>query len=590
MARPDAWSQYGGRTKREFYETLYGSMISERSSFDAHWREIADWIYPRRTRFTPSDRNKGDRRNQNIVVGTAKMAHRTLRSGMHAGLTSPLRPWFSLGTPDPDLATYGPVKSWLHVATQRMQALFAGTNIYNTFPQTYGDCGLFGTAAMALLEDDADLFRAYSYPNGSYVVGLDRRGRPNQFMREYEFTVYQVVQEFGGEGGSAAVPGRPIVWAQISDTVRALWDNGQYTSPVQILWAIAPNPQWVPGRLSNQSMQFSSCHIERTSASAGSGSNPRILRESGFHEFPVMVPRWEVTSAEDCYGTDCPGMTSLGDVKSLQLGHRTKAKAIAKIVSPALVGPSALRTQQTSSTPNSITYLDVRDGMQGLRPVHEVRASVKELSEDLWEYRDNINEAFYKNLFLMIAQSDQRVGGGPMTAREVDERAQEKLLGLGPVVELLGDELHTPAIDRVFAIMMRRGYLPVPPPEIQGIRLKVEYLSIMAQAQKLVGVVGQDRFLSTLVPLAEVFPGVRHKVRIFKIIDAYADMLGQDPATVVPTEEAEAAQAQEAQAAQAAQAAQTAKAAGEGARAASQATLPDATSALSRMLDSQGGA
>jgi len=108
------------QTKRQKYETLRGQLDLERSSFTAHWRDLSDYILPRRSRFTLSDVNRGERKNKNIIDSTATLAARTLRSGMMAGITSPARPWFRLTTPDPEMAEFGPVRGWLDQVQNRM--------------------------------------------------------------------------------------------------------------------------------------------------------------------------------------------------------------------------------------------------------------------------------------------------------------------------------------------------------------------------------------------------------------------------------------------------------------------------------------
>lgn len=70
--------------------------------------------------------------------------------------------------------------------------------------------------------------------------------------------------------------------------------------------------------------------------------------------------------------------------------------------------------------------------------------------------------------------------------------------------------------------------------------LKVEYVSIMSQAQKLVGVVGQDRFLQSAQALVGLFPEAKHKINVWQAIDDYADMLGVNPRLVRSNEEAAA--------------------------------------------------
>jgi hypothetical protein len=564
-------------TPRERYERLHASLKSERSSFDSHWRELADWMLPRRARFWSGDRNRGDKRNQNIIDSTARFAARTLQSGLHAGLTSPARPWFKLSTPDPELAEFHPVKEWLHQVTQRMMVVFADSNLYNTLPIVYGDMGVFGTGAMAVLEDDHDLFRCYQFPVGSYCLATDRRGQVSTFTREYELTVEQLIEEF------ALVPGtgrRQVDWSAVSPTVKDLWDRGNYHAPVTVLWVITRNLQARSDRLGSRYLPWSSCHIE-----VGRAKDNRFLRASGFREFPILAPRWDVTG-EDSYGTDCPGMTALGDVRQLQMMQREKAKGIKKQVDPPLVGLPELRNAKTSLLPGDITY--VREPQHGLRALHEVNINLDHLVRDIGETQYRIQRAFYEDLFLMLATADQRMGAARPTAREVEERHEEKLLALGPVLERTNDELLDPLIDRVYALMDRAGLLPPPPEQIEGVTLKVEYISIMAQAQKLVGVVGQDRFVASVLPMLEAFPDIRHKLHIDQIVDNYAEMLGVDPRIVRPEDEANAARAEEAQQAQAMAGAEQAKLLGGALKDASQAKLGQGT-ALDNVLGAVSG-
>ena len=539
----------GGQPElRTRYEEMRNALLTERSSFDAHWRELGDYLFPRRTRFFAGDRNQGGKRSQNIIDATPRLAARTLQSGLHAGLTSPARPWMRLTTPDPDLAEYAPAKEWLHTVTQRMLTVFLRSNLYQALPTLYGDLGVFGTAAMAVLEDDKDLMRCYSYPVGSYAIGLDARGLATTFVRDYSLTVRQLIEEFGTVAGR-----RDIDWTRFSIEVKNLWDTGAYETPVEITWIVTPNVNARAGKLEAKFLPWSSCYIERGRALQGA-----FLRESGFSQFPIMVPRWDVTG-EDTYGTDCPGMSALGDIKALQIMQRRKAQAVDKAINPPLVGPSSLRTQKTSLLPGDITYQDVRDGQQGLRPIHEVRLEgIREMATDIAETQYRIRQTFYADLFLMLASGGAQ-GAQPVTAREIDERHEEKLLALGPVLERTNDELLDPLVDRVFAMLVKAGGIPKPPQELDGVDLKVEYISVMAQAQKLIGVVGQDRFLQSIGALVPTFPEARHKVNVFETVNAYGDMLGINPKLLRSDEEAQAAVDAEQQAAAAAQQAEQLK-------------------------------
>jgi hypothetical protein len=568
------------KSKRERYQKLKQALWNTRTGggFDAHWRELGDYFMPRRTRFWTGDRNRGDKRNQNIIDSTGRFAARTLASGLHAGLTSPARPWMKLTTPDPDLAEFETVKEWLHDVTTRLLTLFVQANLYNALPIVYGDMGIFATAAMAVLPDEKDLFRCYTYPIGSYALGLDSRGNATTFVRSYELTVRQIVETFAWDKATKKLDRKVL-----SDQVQRAWDKGDYEQAVTLNWLVTPNNEMNPRALhAKDALPWASCHFE------DAATPDRFLRESGFKSFPLMCPRWDVNSPEDSYGTASPGMDALGDNKQLQIMHKRKGQAIEKQVYPSLVGPTALRTQTTSLLAGNITYID--EGQQkALRAIHDVNINLADMTADIRETQYRIQRAFYEDLFLMLAQQDQARGTlQPMTAREVDERHEEKLLALGPVLERTNDELLDPLIDRVFGMMEDVGLVPEPPDELDQVRLKVEYISILSQAQKLVGVIGQDRFLASTMPLMQAFPEVRHKIRIMQVVDDYGDMLGVDPRTIVPTDEAEQAAAAEQQAAAAAAQAQQAKTTADAMKSASQAKLAGGDSALDRLAAGQG--
>jgi hypothetical protein len=532
-----------GITRRNLYERIRSSLWNERTTNEPHWRELNDYLSPRKARWFVSDRNKGDRRNQKIIDSTGTFSLRTLQSGMHAGMTSPARPWMRLGTPDPDLNEFGPVKEWLHTVTQRMLVVFNQTNLYNALPVHYGCKGLFATAATGMLEDDEQLFRCHSYPIGSYAISTDHRGRVNQWVHESQKTVLEIVEEYLVDPKT-----NMIDWSRASLTLRNMWDRADFNQMVPVCWIVVPNREFdARYPLDNRkSKPFVSIHIEK-----GQDRDDTFLREKGYDEFPILVSRWDVTG-DDWYGTDCPGMVALGDVKQLQTGEKRSAQAVEKMINPPLQAPTNVRNQKASLLPGDITYNDVREGQKGITPIHETNLPIDKLEAKQQQCRSRIQRAFYEDLFLMLAYSDPNAMGVQRpTATEVVERKEEKLIALGPVLERSKDELHDPMIDRAFAMMDRAGLLPPPPDELRGMKLKVEYISVMAQAQKLVGVVGHERFLQGASSLVAVWPEARHKINVFQAIDDYNEMLGNNPKLVRTDDEAQALAQKEAQAAMA---------------------------------------
>jgi len=496
-------------TKRERVHKQHTTLKQEITSFWVpHWRDLSEYILTRRSRFLVSDRNRGDRRNSKIIDPTATLAARTQRAGMFTGITSPARPWFRLQTPDPDLMESYAVKDWLFVVEERMRNAMLRSNLYNTLPVLFGDLGTFGTGAFIVLEDARSVFRCFSLPIGSYTLSQNDSLRVDTLTREYTMTVRQLVAAFG---------------TRVSRTVRNLYDTGQYEAVVPLVHVIGPNVWAEPGQRDAKNMPVYSCYYEVQNDSQS------FLRESGFHEFPGMTPRWEVTG-EDVYANECPGMVCLGDVKALQLLHKRKAQANEKMLNPPLTAPTALRNQKISQIPGDVTYVDARDGQQGLRSLYETKFDIKPVLEDIRDHQQRISRAYYEDLFLMLAQSDRR----NITAREIEERYEEKLLMLGPVLERLNSELLDPLIDRVFRIMVNRGMFPEPPEELREVDLRVEYISIMAQAQKLLGLNALDRFSAYVGNLAAAKqdPSVFDKFDTDQAIDEYGNITGVPPRVV----------------------------------------------------------
>jgi hypothetical protein len=120
-----------------------------------------------------------------------------------------------------------------------------------------------------------------------------------------------------------------------------------------------------------------------------------------------------------------------------------------------------------------------------------------------------------------------------MTATEVAERKEEKMLMLGPTVERLHNEELSPLVQRTFKRMLRANMLPPPPQELHGMTLQVEFISMLAQAQRAIGTNSIDRFVGNLGQIAAFAPGVLDKFDADDWADEYSDMLGVPPELVV---------------------------------------------------------
>jgi hypothetical protein len=532
---PEAAETYGGAGS-DINRKLarLAALKAERSSWDNHWLQIAQYQFPRAGRFLTADTNEGKKKNQLIYDNTAVFAVRTLAAGMMSGVTSPARPWFRLGLADKALREFGPVKQWLYDVTELMRAVFAASNTYNTLHGCYEELGAFGTWADVLLPDFDNVVHHYPMTVGEYYLAHDNRGRVDTLAREMKMTVGQMVGQFGKESCSRAV--------------RNLYDRGAYDVWVDVVHLIQPRRNREPGKRDAKNMAWESCYFE-----PGKEAFDKYLSESGFKRFPVLAPRWTVTG-NDIYGRS-PGMEALGDVKQLQFEQQRKAQAIEYQVNPPLQVPTAYKDAAQSRLPGGVMYVDAMSPGGGVRSAFDVNLRLDYLMDSIRDTRDRIRQAYYADLFLMLAQQP---ANGRMTATEVAERHEEKLLMLGPVLERIHNELLSPLIDITFERCSEAGILPPAPPEIQGVNLEIEFISVLAQAQRAVAVNGMERLLSTAVNLAPVKPDILDKLNFDQVVDDMANAFGVNPALIVSDQDVAAVRAARAQAQQAAQSAATA--------------------------------
>lgn len=511
---------------KETHETLlrrWKMLQMERQSWMGHWSELSRFFAPRAgalnqipssgttspsTSGSAGGSGRGLKKHSHIYDNTPLRAVDVLAAGLVTGMTSPARAWFRLRTPDSDLNAQHHVRSWLHDVETKMREIFNQSNTYRAFRRIYEEIGVFGTAASIILPDFKDVVRHYPQTIGEFAVGLNAREEVDTLYREFEMTVEQLVGRFGLKN--------------VSQRVKGLYDNGDLHVWVGVLHAIEPRRERNPLSLNNNDMAWKSIYIEV-------GDNSSILRESGFRDFPAIVPRWKV-NGHDTYG-EAPAMRALGDNKQLQHQQYRKGQAIDYQTQPPLQVPAAL-SEAVQKGPGGITI--VNSISQKIQPAWETNLNLDFLLRDILDVRQRVSQAMFEDMFLLF--SSTRRGVQPPTAEEIVAQQEEKLLMIGPVLENLQDEMLGPKIEKTFAIMLEHGVVEPPPPELEGQAILIRFISTLAQAQRLIGLNSVDRMIGTLVNLSSVKPSVLDKLDGDAVVDVYADALGVDPDLIISGE------------------------------------------------------
>lgn len=495
-----------------YHRRRMSDLSTVRQPWEGAWQTMADFMEP--TRLRRDLLNEGSTSRRHILDCTGTLALRMLKSGMHSGITSPARPWFRLRTSDPGMRDYAPVKEYLSDVEGILRDLFGGSNIYQSFHSGYGDLGQFGQSCGLLVEDDQKVIRMMQFLHGQFWIGRDEHGVATTLYRKFRWSVQRIVARFG--------------YQNVPDRVRTLYDSSKYDERFDLHHAVEPRMERDHRKLDKRNKPYLSNYWMD-----GCGDNDSLLEESGFDSNPIIAPPWEL-AGDDNYSVS-PGMVAAGDVKMLQREQTRKLEGIDKKVRPPMTGPTSLRNNPASLLPGSITYVDDPTG-KGYRPAMEVQIQLAELNADIRDVQQRIDRAMYADLWMMLSQME---GVQPRNIMELAERKEEKLLQLGPVLEnIYGGQLE-PVIDRTFQIAAARGLLPPAPAELQNQDLEIEYISMLAQAQKAVSTGGIERLWGFVGQVAAMRPEVLDKLDADETIDQYADALGVSPKVVVPDDEVE---------------------------------------------------
>lgn len=487
------------------YRTRFKQLFDDTLQWRSLWKEIAEYVIPERGRYlsTSEDkRNEGAKKHQKIINGEAKKALRTLAAGMQGGLTSPSRPWFTLALSDEDLMEFEPVKFWLHDVRNILLDIFARSNFYDATHGAYMELGAFGTEATLIEEDFETVVKFRPFTIGEYMIALDARQRADSLYRQFSLTARQMEEQFGKD--------------VMSQNALSVLKNNQGETTFEIAHCIQPNKNRNPEKADRRGMRYESVYYEIN------GDRDTFLRRGGYRGRPFVAARWDFAGV-DVYGSS-PGVDALGDIKMLQEMEKKKLIQIDKFVNPPLNAPTKMKSQGGTVVPGGVNYIDIAQGGQVFTPVYQTNSNIQNVSVEIARVERRIDEIFYNDLFLAFLGDTKR-----KTATEVVEQHEEKLLILGPVLERLQTEKLEPTISRTFDIALGLGLFPSIPLELQGRNLKIEYISTLAQAQKIVGTTTIEQTAGFVGNLATIFPEVVDKFDADEAVDQYGMLVGTPP-------------------------------------------------------------
>lgn len=497
-------------------EARMGFLRAWRYSWWSHWQRLAEYFLPRRYTWlvTANKMSKGNPINDQIIDSTGTLAVETCASGMWAGLTNPSRPWLKFGISMPGVELDADAKEWLEDAEERVYTVLAQSNFYTEMAQAFEDLTVFGTAPFIVYEDFEDVIRLYLPCAGEYYLATGARFEVDTLYREFVLTVVQIIEMFGSDNCPPAV-------LQLYKAGGASLDNEFVVAhSIEPNFAISKREDTgaeikvVPGKFTYREVYW-----------LKGQKTDKPLSKRGFHEKPFMAMRWSKVS-NDPYGRS-PCMDALGDTKQIQVETRRKAEFIEKGVRPPMGANPELKNEPSSIIPGMITYMSTEGGKKGFWPLFEPAPQwLTGISADIEKVSQRIEKCLFVDVFMAITQME---GVQPRNELELTKRDLERLQKLGPVINLVENELSL-AIRRVLAIIERRKMLKPMPASLKNVPIKIEFVSLMRLAQRAAGSVSMKDFFVTAGELSSAakaagVPDPIRTVNLDKALSKYGDLV-----------------------------------------------------------------
>lgn len=449
---------------------------SNRSTVENVWRKCYDFSYPLRG----SDLANGPASNTapelNVGYGSAKKSAlldstatdgvRILASAQMSGATPSNSRWFGLDVSGADELG----KQWLDEAAETLWENIHNGNYDSVGFECMLDMSIVGMFYMFIDEDrDRGGLKFEQWPLAQcYAAASKPGGKIDTVYRLHSLSAEQAVAEYGLE--------------QVSEAIRrAYFDNPDQR--FDFCHAIYPRSMFVPGSKLAKNLPIASCHVEV--------ATKKVCRESGFHEMPVVAPRWMLI----------PGShLAVGPMFECLPDAMTLNKLIEFVMSNADVAVAGMWIAEDDGVlnprtikigPRKVVVANSVDSMKALTPGSKFDVALLEI--------ERLQASIRK---VLMADQLTPQDGPAMTATEVHVRVELIRQLLGPVYGRLQAEYLQPLVERCFGIAYRAGIFVEPPESIAGQEFSVRYLSPLARSQKAVDVAAMDRYEYSLANAA----------------------------------------------------------------------------------------
>lgn len=478
-------------------------LLSERSPFDAQWREISAYLRPVRQEYRSVyfDGQLPPDSDPLVTDSTAMVALENFTGGIFGFLSNEANRWLELKTFDDELNQYHSAKTWLQSATRIVLNSYgpAVSPFYSQVPELYGDTIAYGPGTFFSEYRGEGKFHDACYAPFDSYFDLNNWNEVDCNYRPFWFSYRQAAQKFGEEN----LPKRMTGAAEKQPTMR-----------FQFLHAVFPNDAYMPGQWGIGRFPFADVYV--------AVEDKAFVKKGGRYEFGYQCPRWAGTGK---YGYGL-GRRNLPDAKTVNMMDISLLEAAEWQNHPAPLMPDRNALSTTRPVPRKPVYGAMTMGGRRLVEFLQPTGNLPITFEITKARREQLRDAFFFSLMQLIGRTG-------MTATEIMSRDEEKMRLMGPHLARIQREFLSPSVTQRFSMLWRAGLLPAPPRELQGEQLKIEFVSPMAKAQKSALATGAIRLVDQTIALAQIRPDAADVLNPDAIVRTYQDAFGAPPDNVL---------------------------------------------------------
>lgn len=474
----------------------YKKLVQSRSPFEQYWRSAFEYSYPLRGQqfegMASTDavaiQSNSSQDKSKLYDSTGKDALRLLASSMLSGLTPGNMQWFTWQFPNPTQkgarvaiadGSEKEATEWLQNASRVVFRMIHSSNYDAEAFEFMLDLAIGGMCGLYVELDENNQFKFEFWPLATmYVADTRGLGTIDTVYRCVPMTATQVAEKFGQSA--------------LTESMKEEYASGECVKRHPIIHCIKPR---MKGKKQSYGKLNKTLPWESTWVCEKSG---KLLLESGYHEMPVIVPRWnKIPNSDYAVG---PYDDVLPDVKSLN--HLVKmmlTNVDMKVYGMMIIKDDGVINPNTAVL-GARRYIVAGDtnSVKPFTPGGDFNIAVAEYQR----MERNIRRG------LMADQLQPQADGPALTATEVQVRLNLIRQLLGPVYGRLSAEFLQPLLDRCFGLALRAGLFGEVPRSLAGRDFYPEYSSPLARAQKQEDIVAMDQFEGALIGAANARPEV----------------------------------------------------------------------------------